>query len=52
MSGMSASSQPSESLASELEAALAREFKNIVMFSGAGMSTDRDIPTFRSGVSV
>lgn len=47
---MSASSQPSESLASELEAALAREFKNIVEFSGAVMAANSVIPTFRSGV--
>ncbi|HRP77422.1 MAG TPA: NAD-dependent deacylase [Rhodocyclaceae bacterium] len=36
-------------LPAELRAALARPFRNIVVFSGAGMSEDSGIPTFRSG---
>lgn len=33
----------------ELASALSRPFKRIVVFSGAGMSADSGIPTFRSG---
>ena len=36
-------------LAPELASALSRPFKRIVVFSGAGMSADSGIPTFRGG---
>lgn len=37
------------SIPAELQALLARTFSRIVVFSGAGMSADSGIPTFRSG---
>jgi NAD-dependent deacetylase len=41
--------QNRETLPSALQALLARPFERIVVFSGAGMSADSGIPTFRSG---
>ncbi|MDR1162768.1 MAG: NAD-dependent deacylase [Candidatus Accumulibacter sp.] len=38
-----------DALPPKLHAILARPFKRIVVFSGAGMSADSGIPTFRSG---
>ena len=46
---MSASDAAADVLTPELKAALSRPFKRIVVFSGAGMSADSGIPTFRSG---
>ena len=46
---MSAGDASADFLAPGLKAALARPFKRIVVFSGAGMSADSGIPTFRSG---
>lgn len=39
----------SEILSDAVKAALNRRFEHIVIFSGAGMSADSGIPTFRSG---
>ena len=36
-------------LSAELRQSLSRRFENIVVFSGAGLSADSGIPTFRSG---
>jgi NAD-dependent deacetylase len=41
--------QNTEVLPPALQTILARPFKRIVVFSGAGMSADSGIPTFRSG---
>ena len=46
---MSARDASTDALTPELKAALSRPFKRIVVFSGAGMSADSGIPTFRSG---
>lgn len=43
------SPQNSEVLPDAIKAALNRRFERIVVFSGAGMSADSGIPTFRSG---
>jgi NAD-dependent deacetylase len=41
--------KPSGALPADIASALARRFDSIVVFSGAGMSADSGIPTFRSG---
>jgi NAD-dependent deacetylase len=41
--------QSIEALPADIAGALARRFDSIVVFSGAGMSADSGIPTFRSG---
>ena len=46
---MSAGDASHDALSPELKAALARPFKRIVVFNGAGMSADSGNPTFRSG---
>ena len=40
---------PDHVLPNELRDALSRPFKHIVVFSGAGMSADSGVPTFRGG---
>ena len=40
---------PIQLLHSELRSSLSRPFKHIVVFSGAGMSADSGVPTFRGG---
>lgn len=40
---------PSQNMPPAIAQALSRQFERIVVFSGAGMSADSGIPTFRSG---